>query len=194
MERYSKFKDPLTGINPFIQLNPKRITIKTIILAFLRLPIYFMWLLGFPTIKFLISIKRKDKNIPKGLIHCNSATIFDSAILSTAFDIKKTNILGNRTIVKFPEGASSNNRSILKYIQSDCDWSVGLKYSDECIYLYGNRYLWLLRFLGSYNTVDIGTCKGSDLCKASGLPQSSLSKDDKIRFLSLHAKDFGLEQ
>lgn len=185
MEKYSKFKDPLTGINPFLEPKYKKVTPLTIIMALFRLPIYFAYLLGLPVIGFLISIKRKDNNSPKGIIFCNSITEFDKDILKKALGIDSSKFTKSKNHLIFPEGTNSNNMAVLKYDKTGADWSVGLKYSNECIYLYGNRLLWLIRFLGNFNTVEVRAIKGSDIASAAGLPLSNLTKNDKICFLEL---------
>lgn len=185
MEKYSKFKDPMTGINPFIQPKYKKITFMTVLIAIARMPIYLAYLMGFPVLKFLISIKRKDNGIPKGIIFCNSVTPFDRDVLKAALGIGLAGYMKSKCHVVFPEGTNSNNLSILKYERSNSDWSIGLKYTNECIYLYGNRFLWLLGFLGNFNSVEIYTSEGNDISKAARLPQATLSKEDKKRFMEL---------
>lgn len=185
MERYSQFKDPLTGINPFLQPKAKKMTAKSIAMAILRLPIYFLFIIGFPVLPLLITIKRKDKKVPKGLAFCNSVTEFDKSVLKTALGIECSNYLKSGVQVTFPEGTKSNNLSILKYEKTACDYSIGLRYNEECVYLYGSRLSWLFRFLGCFNVVEISVIEGNDLSKAAGIPNTCLGQEDKKRFLKL---------
>jgi len=185
MERYSKFKDPLTGINPFIQPTPKRITFPMFLFAILRLPIYLLYLCGLPVQRALIRIHRKDSLVPKGQIICNSATEFDKAIVKSALGVSLFGEFKHKTSVSFPEMTTSNNRSILPFKGENSDYSVGLKYTEECIYMYGNRLLWLIRFLGSFNSVEVTVMKGGDLPKAAGMPRVMFGKKDKEKFMSI---------
>lgn len=186
MEKYSRFKDPLTGINPFIQPKQKKITLKTILLAIIRLPIYVLYLIGFPVINHLIKIKRKGNVKPRGLIYCNSATEFDKSVIKKGLDL---HVFGNfkfKTCVHFPEGTTTNNTAILNYkSEEDSDYVIGLRYSKECIYMYGNRILWLIRFLGSSNTVEIDVKAGGDLSNVTSLPRVIFDHQDKYKFLGL---------
>ncbi|KAM0680315.1 hypothetical protein GINT2_001369 [Glugoides intestinalis] len=184
MEKYSKFRDPFIGINPFIQPRQLPITLKMIMLAILRLPIYMFYLLGFPVIGMLISIK-KSKLVPSGVIVCNSASEFDKGIIKAAFKIVCFDNLKFKTCVHFPEGTQSNNMTILKYNKEDTSYAIGLRYTTECVYMYGNRLSWLIRFLGSKNVVMVNVIEGNDLSKAAGLPQSILSIEDKEKFMLL---------
>ena len=185
MEKFSKFKDPMTGINPFLNPKYKKITINIVLLAILKLPIYLLYLCGFPVLRFLISIKIKKKEAPKGIIFCNSVTRFDKDILKIGLGINSTDYLKSKTKIIFPEGTNSNNLAILKYEKSNPDWSIGLKYSNECIYMYGNKLKWLVGFLGNSNSVEVNILKECDISKAAGLPQVKLNKEDKERFLKL---------
>lgn len=184
MEKYSKFKDPLTGINPFIQPKQKALDLKTVMYAIIRLPIYILYLLGLPVIGLLIKIQKKCNLKPKGLIFCNSASEFDEEIIKKAFKINSFTKSRLKTGVYFPEGARSNNTMILSY-EGESDYAIGLKYNSECVYTYGSRIGWLIRFLGSDNHVEVNVIEGSDLCKATKLPKSVLNSEDKKRFLEL---------
>ncbi|ELA41270.1 uncharacterized protein VICG_01643 [Vittaforma corneae ATCC 50505] len=186
MEKYSKFKDPLTGINPFLQPKPKPITMAVFFLAIIRFPIYILFLCGLPVVGMLIRINRKDNISPSGFIVCNSASEFDKEIIKKAFGIKQFGHFKHKTCVCFPEKTNSNNTAILSFKEPGyCDYSIGLKYSSECIYMYGNRFLWFVRFLGSFNTVDVRVTKGSSLEMATSLPKVMLGFTDKERFLTL---------
>lgn len=186
MEKYSNFKDPVTGINPFLQPRMKPLTISMILLATLKAPIYLLFLCGVPVIGLLIKINRKDTLQPEGLISCNSVCEFDREIIKRVFRIDRFGIFGYKTCVYFPEKANSNNMAILNFKEEECsEYSIGLRYSSECIYLYGNRFMWLLRFLGSFNTVDIRVVKGANLEMATGLPRVLFDFKDRRKFLEL---------
>lgn len=189
MEKYSKFRDPLTGINPFINPTRKHITFPIFLFALLRLPIYLLYLCGLPVIRALIRINRKDNLVPKGQIICNFASDFDKAIIKSALGLSQFEPLKHKTSVSFPEMTASNNKGILLYRSDGAEYSIGLKYNEECIYMYGNRLLWLIRFLGTFNKVDITVMKGGDLSKATGLPRLMLDSKDKVKFISLVKKE-----
>jgi len=185
MEKFSNFRDPLTGINPFLAPTYKKLTIKTVILAAFRLPIYILYLLGFPTIGFLIKIKLESKTKPKGVVFCNSVTEFDRKVIEKVFGITNFDYSKYKTCVCFPENTCTNNRGILKYEnKQDCEYAIGLRYSNECIYMYGNRLAWLINFLGNENFVKINVIKGSNLEIATCLPMLKLTSDDKTQFMS----------
>lgn len=183
MEKYSKFKDPVTGINPFLQPKSKPITFTVLLFAILKFPIYILFLCGFPVVGFLIKIVRKDKTTPNGLIVCNSASEFDKEIVKKVFKISLFGNLKYKTCVYFPEKTNSNNAVILNFKDINyCDYSIGLKYSNECIYMYGNRILWLIRFLGNSNKVEINVVNGLNLEKATNLQKVIFDFKDKERF------------
>lgn len=64
----------------------------------------------------------------------------------------------------------------------NCDYSIGLKYSNECTYMFGKRFLWLIRFLGNRNTVEIRVIKGFGLEKTAELSKVIFVCVDKERF------------
>lgn len=85
----------------------------------------------------------------------------------------------------FPEGTRSNNTTILKYNKEESNYAIGLRYSTECVYMYGNRLSWLIRFLGSQNVVTVSVIEGNDLSKATGLPESIFGIEEKEKFMLL---------
>lgn len=186
MEKYSRFKDPLTGINPFLQPKPKPITASMVLLALLRLPVYILFLCGLPVVGMLVKINRKDSTTPSGFIVCNSASEFDKEIVKRVFKVKRFGYFKYKTCVYFPEKTASNNTAILSFKEPEhCDFSIGLRYSPSCIYMYGSRLLWLVRFLGSFNTVDVRVTEGASLEAAAALPKVVFDFTDKERFLAL---------
>lgn len=193
MERFSRFKDPLTGINQFITHKHRPITPRVILRALLFLPVYILYKLGCPTLGLILKIKRKGVPNPTKLIYANSVTQFDKDIIKGLYGIKifSENGLGTRVI--FPEGARTNNIGILRYDCGPCDFVIGLRYSAECIHIpfesnetkkkCGNELKWLIRLLGYPNMVHVNCLIGSDLPKAAGLPQLTLDSRDQTRFL-----------
>lgn len=175
MEKFSKFNDPLTGINPFISIKSKRLSFTNYVNAFLKAPIYILYLLGLPVLPLLIRIRVLTSENPSRIIFANSVSQFDKEIIRNCF--------GNINVI-FPEGASTNNRGVLKY-EGNCDYVIGLKYSESCIYMYGSRWNWLLNFLSSTNTVDVRCIKGNELERAVNVPKLSFDKNDKFRFMEL---------
>lgn len=189
MEKFSKFKDPLTGINPFLAPTGMPITIKTIVMALLTLPIYLLYLLNLPVVNILFTIKLYLKDLPKGLIYSNSVTFFDKRIIQETQKISKFGRLKNWTCAFFPEKTNTNNKGILKYENEDsCEYVIGLKYSSNCVYLYGSKLRWFINFLGNRRTVEIRVNKGFDLSGATGLPKLSLDYQDKLAFLEILQK------
>lgn len=186
MEKFSGFNDPLTGINPFIAPRCKPISTKTLVIAAMRFPIYILYCLGFPVLRFLIEIKKKSTSQPKGLIYCNSVTEFDKNIVKEVFGISLFGYFKHKTCVMFPENASTNNRAILRHQRSEeCEHVIGLKYSENCIYMYGSRLQWLVGFLGEKGYVTISTLKGNNLSEAVSVPLVMLDFEDKKRFMSM---------
>ncbi len=186
MEKFSKFKDPLTGINPFIAPEIPSLNFMIVLKAILNFPLYILYLLGLPVVNLLFKIKKNAKEIPKGLIYSNSVTEFDKEIIKNVLKIKIFGKFKNQTCVYFPENTNTNNRAILKYDnKEECNYVIGLKYSSNCIYLYGNRLFWLLNFLGNERTVEVVLEKGNNLKKAANLPESTFGSEDKLNFMKL---------
>jgi len=194
MEKFSEFRDPVTGINPFLMPKRRRITVFTILRALLYLPVYLLFKLRLPVVQVLFRIKTSiantngviantdgastvsSKNRLTGRIYANSVSEFDREIIKYA--------CGPCNVI-FPEGATTNNRGILNYKKrEDCEGVIGLKYSSDCIYLYGSKLLWLICFLGGDKTVEIRWATGSDLSKAAGVPYLGLEAGDKNKFMS----------
>lgn len=186
MEKFSRFNDPLTGINPFIAPRYKPISAKMIVVAIIRFPIYVLYRMGLPVIGFLIDVRKKSKVHPKGLIYCNSVAEFDKEVVKKAFRIGLFGYFKHTTCVVFPENTNTNNKAVLRYQASeDCDYVIGLKYSENCIYMYGSKLLWLLRFLGEKGHVTVDALKGNRLDKAASVPMVIFGPEDKKRFMSM---------
>ncbi|KAG0419364.1 hypothetical protein EQH57_0524, partial [Dictyocoela roeselum] len=102
MEKFSRFSDPRTRINPFLAKNTK-FKLKNIWRIFLRLPLIILYFLNINVIKFLIKVEIIDKTggayKNKGLFKCvaaNSVSIFDKMILQLIFPGYKTISLSDR--------------------------------------------------------------------------------------------------
>lgn len=186
MEKFSGFNDPLTGINPFMAPRYRPVSTRMIVLAAIKFPIYVLYCLGFPVLDLLIEIRRKSKIQPKGLICCNSVTEFDREIVKKVFRIGFFGYFKHKTCVVFPENASTNNKAVLKYQSpEDFEYAIGLRYSENCIYMYGSRLLWLIRFLGEKGHVTVNVLKGSSLDEAVSVPMVIFGSEDKKRFMSM---------
>ncbi|KAI5148504.1 hypothetical protein ENBRE01_0365 [Enteropsectra breve] len=182
MEKFSKFNDPFTGINPFIAPKYRKITARCVLLALIRLPIFVLWMLGIPCISALISIRIRSKIKPSGLVYANAASFFDKAVIKAVYGSTHIRVV-------FPEETRTNNRAVLQHSASKkSSYAIGLTYSPECVYLYGNKAAWLIRFLGGENTVSVNCESGTDISQASGLPRVQLTVFDKIRFNSEYKK------
>lgn len=189
MEKFSRFRDPFHGINPFMAPKYRRITPCIIIRALGCLPLYILFLFGFPVILRLFKIRLVIKAPPRGLVYANSATELDRSLIESLFDLTRH----KGTALVFPEGSQTNNMGVLKYDKDPCDYVIGLKYSPECIRptvnqlgcrpTLSDRILWLVRFLGTQPTVEVRCHPGTDLPAAAGLPQLTLTADDHKKFL-----------
>lgn len=193
MERFSRFKDPLTGINPFLAPKYRPITPWVVARAIARLPLYFLYLAGLPVLPLLIEIRQKSKQQPAGLIYVNSATRFDKGVLRHLYGIKAFEFAKAKTCAVFPEGAATNNQGILHYAnERDCEYVVGLRYTSDCIVMRGASFLerlrWLVGFLGHANAVAVTCLRGHELDKAAGLPRLSLDRKSAEEFAERAAK------
>lgn len=182
MEKFSGFRDPLTGINPFLPLRRRAVTAACVLRAIAMLPLYLLHLLGLPTLPWIIRMRRRGAE-PSGVVHVNSATEFDRAVVGHLFG-------GVRPV--FPEGAATNNMGVLAYDASlRCDCVIGLRYTPECVFMGDveggavSRICWLVRLLGYGGEVDAVCVRGRDLAKAAGLPGLSLSRRSRDEFLAL---------
>lgn len=188
MEKYSGFNDKLFGINPFLPPKYIKITFGIFLKAMLRIPLFILYTINYRAIKWLIKIDHIGEKLPKYLIYSNKASCFDKSIIRYLYDIDSFSENGAMTRVVFPEGVRTNNRGLLRYTGEKCDYVIGLKYTNECIMMsyfddWKEKLKWLIRFLGSNNKVRVVCMKGSDLGKATGLPQLSLDKIDYCKFL-----------
>ncbi|KAM0676089.1 hypothetical protein GVAV_000051 [Gurleya vavrai] len=146
MEKFSKFRDPFTGIHPF--LTPKRRTLRlsnyvNIMLRILILPCIFFS----SFLKYFIKITVINKP-KKGVYIANKSSILDKLILKKLFnDLKIIDLEQDKNFtidrkkinVIFVEECRSNNKCLLNYIkETECDGAIGFRYSDQCVWLYGN--------------------------------------------------------
>ncbi|KAG0439708.1 hypothetical protein DMUE_2246 [Dictyocoela muelleri] len=198
MEKFSKFSDRKTGINPFISKRQK-FKLINIWRLFFRIPLIILYFLNINIIKYLIKIKIIDKsgNYNKNMrlmniISVNSVSIFDELILKTLFPEYKIinlkekikNPVRNRSIV-FIEETNSNGDCMLKFPLFKSDHVVFLKYNDESIFMYGSKIFFYLCFFSSENWVKITIEKGtSDKFKELTVC-SELSLNDKNNFFEL---------
>ena len=180
MEKYNKFIDPLTGINPFLQPKHTKVTFLIFIKAIFMLPLWFLYKISLVKIDKFIKVTFKGtKNLFKK-INVNSVTRFDKEIVDicciyTGF-------------LTFPEKTQTNNKGILNYSE-DSDYVVGLKYSSECIYMNQSSYIkWLIIFLGSDKHVYVTAERGNDLSKVTNLPKLTLNYKDKQKFNEIFYK------
>ncbi|WUR03030.1 uncharacterized protein VNE69_03242 [Vairimorpha necatrix] len=200
MEKFSKFNDPFTGINPFIQTKLKPINkLKAIIF----LPIYLLSLIHPVFLRLLFKIKIENKPIKQiRTMICNSVTPFDIPLLKMIFKINNFYFLRDdnfydknfkrvKKVIKpsiiFCEGTSTNNKSLLKF---NCNFRVDsvcfLKYDQ--VYTYGSFCKYLFSILSNTNTVEIKfkhTDDSKDLTKISGVKQVKFTYKDKEDFMKL---------
>lgn len=171
MEKFSKFNDPCTGINPFIQQPYRKISIWKIIL---NLPLYLISFL-FPLVLFKIKSNIKIKNKIEIMI-CNASSDYDILILKKLFKIKyfyflrnyefydlqlKKVLIINKPCVLFVEGERTNNRSILTY---SCPYKIDavcfIKY--DSVFCYGSKFKYLLNILSNDNIVNVKAKDSND--------------------------------
>ncbi|KAI5170420.1 hypothetical protein PAEPH01_1418 [Pancytospora epiphaga] len=195
MEKFSNFRDPLTGINPFMPCRRRPITTLSIFRALLRFPLYLLYLLGFPTLHWIVTM-RKTGTVPKGVVYVNSVSPFDKYVLMHLFNIRVLTRLPSGLCAVFPEGCKTNNKGVLSYERPfDCDSVIGLRYNDESIYDIEIergiiKYLkWLLCFLGNSPIVEARCMDGHELEKATGVPKLSFTRNKKLEFIKYYEKD-----
>ncbi|ADM11976.1 uncharacterized protein Eint_080400 [Encephalitozoon intestinalis ATCC 50506] len=208
MEKFSKYNDPLSGINPFVEIKKKPLSILDYLKAILKIPLVPL-LLGtrINVVQLLVRIKSNKIERPK-VLAANASSLLDIFVLKYLTGIKnfyyvtesgfvdaRTGHFCVKTIepcVLFPEGCRTNNRAVLQFARDiKVDHVCGIKYSKECIDMYGNPIWFILRLLASGGTVDINFRKSndlSDICKLSGLPQVKWASKDKDRFVEEFVK------
>lgn len=197
MEKFSNYRDPFTGINPFIPLKYRRITFIVIIRAIIKLPIWILYCAGVPVIHWIIKINIQKFTKVSGKIFANCCTGFDKDVIK--YVLGRNNVSFEKSIRKkinviFPERAMTNNLGILNYndvsnLENSSidnynitpDFCIGLKYSNECIYissdpkiagnLYFQKLKWLILFLGYENFVNLKISRGGSLEEVTGLPK-----------------------
>lgn len=182
MEKFSRFRDPLTGINPFIPPRRRAITLGCVFRAFTMLPLYLLYLAGLPVLPWLLRMRRKGAN-PSGTAHVNSTTEFDRDVVQGLF---------RNVRFVFPEGTTTNNMGVLAYDTAPrCDYVIGLRYTPECVFMpeveggIVSRVCWVIRLLGHGGDVEANCVEGQGLAQAAGLPSLSLDKRSKAEFLAL---------
>lgn len=209
MEKYSQFRDPVTGIHPFTNPKYRSIRLEDIPKLITRL-ILLPFALFFPSLlTFYIKIQKADSLPKKGIYICNRTSIFDKFILSRlfqgcnfyyltidGFQCQKKNVKRlNRNVLNivFPEECGSNNSCIMRFVRDiDFDGIIGLKYSNSCIFMYGNIYKFLGRFFASKNTLMVSTAKTSDIKdveRVIGLPHIASGKKEYDLFMEYIKKN-----
>ncbi|KAI4290867.1 hypothetical protein PAPHI01_0141 [Pancytospora philotis] len=194
MEKFSAFRDPLTGINPFLPPKRRPITPGMCLRALVKLPLFLLYLCGAPVLHLLVAMRRRGA-APSGVVHVNSTGGFDACVLRRLFGIRALNQPRSGVCATFPEGASTNNQGVLAYeAPRGADYVIGLKYSSECIRIpeleggFLGYIAYAVRLLGSSPTVDANCMPGRDLARAVGVPALSLTKAHKEKFLAVVRK------
>ncbi|KAM0676874.1 hypothetical protein BDAP_002594 [Binucleata daphniae] len=189
MEKFSQFRDPFTGIHPF--LNPKRRMFRLqnyirLLFRLFALPLLYLM----PNL--LIKINTNKAKLKTGTYICNKSSFLDTFVLKYLFCANITDLSKNSRIktkdvtnVVFVEECKSNNKCIMKYVkQIQSEGVIGLNYSDSCIRMYGSWFWYLLYFLGSDNKVNVKVIEGSsDLEEATGLTKTDIGKKEWCDFL-----------
>lgn len=183
MEKYNKYIDPMTGINPFLQPKRKKITIGTIFKAYLTLFLCLLYKANILSIKYFIKIKHTEKKPKKDhhVIISNSVTQFDKDILEYLY--------GTSNII-FPENTNTNGKGVLTYHGKFINaTNVILRYNTECVWMYGSfwEYLkfWVI-FLGNARTVDV--FEVDDVQNNSILKRVKFTAKDKREFMEQFGK------
>lgn len=206
MEKYSQFRDPLTGTHPFT--NPSYpsihhpISIFHLLIHLICLPLL---LINNSFLKYIIKINYIKKNLLPGTYAVNYSSFLDPFILKYLYkncNIYKLTKFGfkiNNKQVKvmkrdalnfvFVEECGSNNSCVLRFVRELCvDGCVGLKYSKSCIYMYGNRVWFFVRFMCSYNVCDVNVVVGGrmeDLVDVVGGVKVDSGKEEYDEFYKL---------
>ena len=203
MEKFSDYNDAFTGINPFINREPIKITLRKLFMFLLKLPILVLTYFGINLINFLIKINIKPVKI-NGLIAVNCSSVFDKFVLNSLFKnipiftlledgffYEKTGKVKEtpKTAIILVEGCNSNNKCILQFVRNiKVNYVIGLVYSPSCIYMYGSFFKFLIHFLGSKNFVRVEIKKTDnleDLAVVTNLPKVMLGLKEKLEFMEI---------
>lgn len=206
MEKFSKFNDPSSGINPFIQPKQKPLLWFDYIKFIILYPIYLLSI-PFPfLLRVIFTIKvdsvRYDK-ISIGI--CNSSSYFDKRILRHVLGIKNfyfvrdgkyyTSFEDSETrnckklikpCVLFVEGTMTNNRAILQYeTPTKIDFVCFIKYSS--VFVYGSWFRYLVGILSNGLTVEFRSIASSDpkqIAQLGNVPIVKFNYKDRKRFMN----------
>lgn len=208
MEKFSKYNDPFSGINPFVNSRRSSISIFGYFKILLKIPLVLL-LLGtnINVVQFLIRINSNKKVKPK-VLASNASSFLDMFVLkyltgiNNFYYVTESGFIDARNgrlhrkiaepCVLFPEGCQTNNRAILQFVRNiEVDHVCGIRYKGECINMYGSFIRFIFGFLASRNIVDVRFKRSSDLddiCKLSSLPQVKWTSKDKDRFMEEFVK------
>lgn len=196
MEKFSKFNDPCTGINPFIQQPLRKISIWKCIL---NIPLYLLSLI-FPLILFKIKTNINIKNKIQIMI-CNASSDYDVLICKKYFKIKHFYFLRNfefydlkskkvnkinKPCVLFVEGERTNNKSLLSY---SCPYKIDavcyIKY--DVVFCYGSKFKYLLSLLSNVNLVKLEAKESNDPYELRNMCgfQVKFTWEDKSNFIKM---------
>ncbi|KAF9764457.1 hypothetical protein NGRA_0564 [Nosema granulosis] len=198
MEKFSKFNDPSSGVNPFIQPKSKSLSCINYIKFAVFYPFYLLSFI-FPFILsliFTIKIDSKfNKNFRVGI--CNSSSYLDKRLLRLFFGVEnfyyvrdcKYYELNGRECKKiakpcflFPEGTSTNNRAVLKHeVPTKVDVVCFIKYSE--VFVYGSFFKYLVSILSNGLKIEIKTSESQDLSSLGGVPTVKFNYKDKEQFI-----------
>lgn len=194
MEKFSNFHDPVTGVNPFGSLKLSTLNYANIFHFMQKIPFFILFLFGFNTIPLLIKVKTNKIFNGKKLI-CNSVSLFDKYILKYIYPSYQqfTNVndflKSKKPSICFIEECKSNGLMLLKFQKYiDCDGCIFLKYSNECVFTSGPKYLFYLNFLSRKSTIDVEIHQiknSSDFSKAVNVPQSRFGITEKLKYCKL---------
>lgn len=189
MEKFSQFRDPLSGIHPYINPKQRLVRPQNILRLVLRLMLLPFIALIPSLCKYIIKIKINQKTLKRGTYAVNYGCFLDKYILKflykncNIYHLTKTGFRHGEKEVKimkrqslnflFVEECRTNNSCINRFVREvNVDGVLGLKYSNSCIYMFGSKMKFFLRFMGSLNSCEISykeTSDCNDLMKVTGL-------------------------
>lgn len=205
MEKFSKFNDPSSGINPFLQPKPKSLTLKNYFIFMLYAPLYLLSFI-FPSILpliFTFEINNEKLNKMRVCI-CNSSSSLDKYVVKYVFRIKNCYYVRDGKFYEFkeedsqevqkiqkpcflfPEGTRTNNRALLDFtVPTRIDLVCFIKYSE--VYLYGSFFKYLVSIISNGLTIEIKTKETSEvqtLSKLGNVPVVKFDYKDKYEFMN----------
>lgn len=201
MEKFSKFNDPSSGVNPFIQPKTRSLTLMNYLKFAFVFPIYLLSYIFPSFLPIIFNIKffnKQDKKIRVGI--CNSSSHLDRRIIKLVFGIKNfyyvrdgryyqfsenNNLVECKKIIKpcflFPEGTRANNRSVLSYeTPTKIDVACFIKYSE--VFVYGSYFKYLVSILSNGLSIEVKTDDKKSLGELGGVPTVKFNYKDKENF------------